>query len=298
MKRLPFISFITLFTLSVYANEQTANSQDLQVEMNKNRQDINLTLDKILLDRQIFATSRMQRIKDHSQKFNRIVGGRNADINSFSWMVAFSYYDFSGELKNYCGGTLIGDRWILTAAHCEVLTTDIAVIGRYNLDSNSGQEYQIKQFIPHKSYDPDTSDNDIALVELESNVTNSSFVSYKKDEKLINVGSKVTTLGWGRLSENGELSKTLQKVELITQDYNDCKKIYSNLTKNMICAGGEEGKDSCQGDSGGPLTIKIGESWLQLGVVSFGYGCARKNIFGVYTHVANYIGWIDELIND
>ena len=106
-----------------------------------------------------------------------------------------------------------------------------------------------------------------------------------------------TIIGWGRLAEGGQASPTaLQQVQVPLRTNAECQQGYSTtITANMVCAGLDAGQlDSCQGDSGGPLMVRSSAAgpWQQAGVVSFGIGCARAGIFGVYSRVARYRDWI------
>ena len=108
-------------------------------------------------------------------------------------------------------------------------------------------------------------------------------------------GDKVTVTGWGTLKSGGKQPKTLMKVHVPIVDHATCISNYAaqgyDVTDNMICAGLENGgKDSCQGDSGGPLVLK--DTNEQVGIVSWGIGCAWAGFPGVYTNLVNYNDWI------
>ncbi|XP_076055274.1 trypsin delta-like [Oratosquilla oratoria] len=152
--------------------------------------------------------------------------------------------------------------------------------------------------ISHESYDDETSDNDIALIRLDQDITFSWMkvpICLAKAEDFV-AGSKVVASGWGDKVENDPNSYSKPStVELNLTTIADCTaatNTYTTWTDNMICASAPN-KDSCQGDSGGPLIIERSTGfWLQIGIVSFGQGCARPNPPGVYTNLANYESWI------
>ena len=105
----------------------------------------------------------------------------------------------------------------------------------------------------------------------------------------------MTTMGWGYTKEgSGQTSNVLMEVDVPVVDQKRCKKSYSQVTQNQICAGYQKGgKDSCSGDSGGPLYFtQPNDVPLQTGIVSYGRGCARPDFYGVYTRVSSYIDWI------
>lgn len=112
----------------------------------------------------------------------------------------------------------------------------------------------------------------------------------------MSAGDVAVTTGWGVLEEgSGSISNTLQEVAVDVISGTECTSLYQNsfsITENMLCTL-TAGKDACQGDSGGPLVKQISDGrWVQVGVVSFGLGCAQPDQPGVFTKVANYIDWI------
>jgi secreted trypsin-like serine protease len=160
----------------------------------------------------------------------------------------------------------------------------------------------VAKWIPHESYDDDTSDNDIALIKLAMASNQTPVRLIEAETTLSGDRATATIVGWGRLEEGGAQSPTLQEVEIPIITNEKCQADYDavapgriEITDNMLCAGFDEGgKDSCQGDSGGPLSVRCdeGSSWEQAGVVSFGIGCARPGNPGVYTRVSRYLDWI------
>lgn len=212
----------------------------------------------------------------------RIVGGAEAAPGAYPWMAAIGYYLSSGGIFNYCGGTLIGSKWVLTAAHCQVVPGDRVTIGQHDL-SAGGVSVAVKRSLIHAEYDPTTNHNDIALLELAQ-----EFLA--PDTVAIGVAPQAGTvraLGWGRTSEGGPASSVLMEVDLPIVSNAMCKLAYSDVWDKQMCAG-VAGRDSCQGDSGGPLL----HEGKQVGVVSYGVGCARPDWPGVYTRISEYIPWI------
>lgn len=222
---------------------------------------------------------------------NRIVNGEPAPRE---WLFVASVGRMVGNTyRHYCGGSLISDNWVLTAAHCPVKTTDLVVIGRYDLREPGGDVFRIERHVRHPSYDAATTDNDVALIKLEAPATTLKKVGIGMATPP--VGSAVTATGWGYVKENGPLSPTLLRVSVPVVSQTECRQDYQGdrvaITDNMFCAG-EADKDSCQGDSGGPLLVGIGDSLKQVGIVSFGIGCGRKGYPGVYTRLENYRNWV------
>lgn len=232
-----------------------------------------------------------------------IVGGNEATPGEWPWQVRVlpSIY--------LCGGSLIDPEWVLTAAHCVVddfgdpySPAEITLIlGEHNtsISEPSEQLPGVSQVIVHENYNAFTSNNDIALLKLDSPATLNARVAVVDlaPDSIIAAGTLATVTGWGTLSSGGFPSSTLQEVEVPVISNATCNApdyYNESVTANMLCAGyAQGGKDSCQGDSGGPLVIENGAGgWKLIGVVSWGIGCAGPKQPGVYTRVSKYIGWI------
>lgn len=243
------------------------------------------------------AETRMRPGRDPSGRRHetRIVGGRPSDQGLWPWAVALAF-ERQGKLVQYCGGSLIAPNWVLTAAHCEVLASDKAIIGRGDLNGTDGEVVDVELVKNHARYDSDMNDNDVAVVKLQKSLQAPTvqLIAGASDSP----GSVATVVGWGAFSEGSPTSPVLQQVEVPIVDNAGCQAGYAgttvHITGNMLCAGlSQGGKDSCQGDSGGPLVVKgSGGNWQQAGIVSFGIGCARPNRYGVYTRVSKYVPWI------
>ena len=151
------------------------------------------------------------------------------------------------------------------------------------------QERQIHYRVRHPQYNDYTLENDIALLRLESPVNTSVYVpACLPGPGADYVDKMVWVLGWGRLAESGQVADTLQELEIKVVDDATCASAMgasSIFPAQMICAGGELGKDGCQGDSGGPLMYNDQERWELTGLTSWGIGCARQGLYGVYAEV-------------
>uniref|UniRef100_A0A8C2WSV1 Peptidase S1 domain-containing protein n=1 Tax=Cyclopterus lumpus TaxID=8103 RepID=A0A8C2WSV1_CYCLU len=241
-----------------------------------------------------------QPVCGQAPKNTRIVGGQNASSGSWPWLVSLNNGD-----GPFCGGSLIHNQWVLTAAHCvpgnELLTTT-AYLGRLTQSGTNVNEVSttLEDIICHPFYDSQTNENDICLLKLSAPV---NFTDYIQPVCLASAGSTFHSgvsswvTGFGNTQADSiSGADVLQEVNLPIVGNNECKCAYSEITDNMICAGLREGgKDSCQGDSGGPLVTKKDSVWIQIGVVSFGEGCARPMTPGVYTRVSEYQDWITNI---
>jgi len=219
-----------------------------------------------------------------------IVGGSAASSGQFPYTVSLLR---SGSL--FCGGSIYNTRTIITAAHCTSGTSPSAITVRYNSlnHGSGGTTVSVSSIVNHGSYSSSTLNNDISVLRLASALTlgqtNAQAVTVASQGSDVTSGS-VTAIGWGTTSEGGSLAAALRYVSVPVVSRSSCQNSYggsSAVTTNMVCAG-EQGKDSCQGDSGGPLV----SGSTQVGIVSWGYGCARNGYPGVYTRIGMYNSWI------
>jgi len=248
----------------------------------------------------------VQEIQPKVNLNNFIVGGDKAVANSWPWAIAL-YRDGS----QICGGTIINERWVVTAAHCmgsSAYRYKVAVGYHRLVLSWTGEMIKVAKTFVHEDY-PDSDyevHDDIALLKLSKPLKFSKYVQpiclpesgYEFEEN-----QPFVSVGWGTQSEGGMGSYWLRQVvvPLISDEVCSQRDYYgSALTKGKeFCAGYPKGKkDSCQGDSGGGLVFKKDNTWYQGGIVSWGYGCAKSKKPGLYTYVPRYIEWIQKKIEN
>ncbi|XP_062416283.1 serine protease 27-like [Pungitius pungitius] len=234
-------------------------------------------------------------------KNTRIVGGQNASPGSWPWFASIKT-----DGRPFCGGSLITNQWVLTAAHClgsrdDLLTTMVSLGSQSQTVINFNEvRTTLESIVCHPSFEFLTNDNDICLLKLSSPV---NFTDYIYPVCLASAGSTFHTgvnswvTGFGSTDPSSPFGvEILQEVNVPIVGNNECRCAYPQITDNVICAGLREGgKDACQGDSGGPMVTKDGSIWVQSGIVSFGEGCARPNTPGGYARVSQYQEWISNV---
>ncbi|PID42520.1 MAG: hypothetical protein CSA52_01350 [Gammaproteobacteria bacterium] len=244
-----------------------------------------------------------------NRKQPRIINGSKAGSGQFPWQVALLTDPQDGFASQTCGGSIIHERWILTAAHCysegEETYVAAASLSLYKL--NPDYMVKAKRWILHPDFDIETLDNDIALLELNSPLNLAKcngrcsaigLVNRNNETSVASASRPAIVSGWGNTSRVEEIfSHELLWAELAIIDCKASPSMYTDLdiTDNMICAAAPAfDTDSCQGDSGGPLVVANGSGYLLAGIVSWGNGCAVEGYPGVFSRVANYTKWIDD----
>ncbi|XP_038829583.1 transmembrane protease serine 5-like [Salvelinus namaycush] len=241
-------------------------------------------------------------------KLPRIIGGVEATLGRWPWQVSLYYSN-----RHTCGGTIITSQWVVTAAHCvhnyrlpQVSSWVVyaGIVTRSSAKMAQYTGYAVEKIIYNKKYNPRSHDNDIALMKLLTPLNFSDTIrpiclpQYEHD---LPGGTQCWISGWGYTQPDEVLIPATLKeapVPLIsTKKCNSSCMYNGEVTPRMLCAGYTEGKvDACQGDSGGPLVCQIDNVWRLVGVVSWGTGCAEPNHPGVYTKVAEFLGWIYDMI--
>ncbi|KAL2722332.1 CLIP domain-containing serine protease 2-like [Vespula squamosa] len=253
----------------------------------------------------------------------RIIGGTRTALDEFPWMALLEYQHPRGR-TTACGGVLINERYVLTAAHClkgkdlpSTWTLTSVRLGEYDTSSDKDciQEEDevicsddpitvgIEEQIAHEQYRPLSKDQkyDIALLRLSRNIVSTEYIKPICLPRTPSFGQKMYVAGWGKTEFNSSSDFKL-KLALPLTDKDDCDRTYNQvgirLGFGQICAGGQKGKDSCRGDSGGPLmsveNLSNGNGiWAAVGIVSFGpTPCGMPGWPGVYTKVYDFVPWI------
>uniref|UniRef100_H3BXA5 Ovochymase 2 n=1 Tax=Tetraodon nigroviridis TaxID=99883 RepID=H3BXA5_TETNG len=244
----------------------------------------------------------------------RVVGGGEATYGSHPWLVSLQ-----NRGSHFCGGAILSNRWILTAAHCVAsLSSHVrVVVGEFDQRTEDEEEQvlPLKTILVHEKYHhawPMT--YDIALVEVDQRIqfgTRVKPICLPLTEESVPPGTGCLLGGWGRVREKGRLPAVLREVRLDLVKPAKCKYVLQTVKRwhvnqrasgpqpamTVLCAGPERGgRDACQGDSGGPLACPANSGrghWVALGITSWGKGCGRRRGSpGVFTDVRLLLPWI------
>lgn len=229
---------------------------------------------------------------------NRIVGGAETTIDYFPWQVSMTYHR-----THRCGGSIISQYHVLTAAHCtnRISAAALGIRAGSSRNNNGGVLIAVNRVLQHPSYINQANDYDITVLRLSSPLTygnNIRPIQMPDYMETIQPGTRTWVTGWGDTKESGGVKPTLLHYTTVPiVDNRVCANAFARqtpITNSMICAGYYKigGRDACQGDSGGPL---VANNKLY-GVVSFGVGCARPSYPGVYTRVSFFRKWIDDMM--
>ncbi|KAL7396870.1 hypothetical protein ABVT39_012748 [Epinephelus coioides] len=228
---------------------------------------------------------------------SEIINGKKVPENLMLYMASVQ-----NEGQHVCGGFLINEDFVLTAAHCDCLGITRVVLGTHNLNkTDNGNIRYIKERYKHPSYETVGKGKDIMLLKLAEKARLDNRVQtipLPTPETNIKENQRCSVAGWGYTSTGGGAVDDLRVVNVSVMNLQDCKEKWSGLPlpDSVICAGGyETDKGFCQGDSGGPLVCDE----KAVGVVSFNKfaNCNYPDVPNVYTDISKHLPWIKSIIN-
>ncbi|XP_026793161.3 chymotrypsin A [Pangasianodon hypophthalmus] len=230
--------------------------------------------------------------------YSRIVNGEAAVPHSWPWQV--SLQDSTGF--HFCGGSLINEWWVVTAAHCNVRTSHLVVLGEHDRSSNaeSFQVIRIAKIIRHPQYNAYTNNYDIVLIKLASPAQLNSYVSpvcVAKTSDNFPGGMKCVTAGWGPIQYNAPSTPAvLKQVCMTLLTNNECQRYWANkITDLMICARAS-GASSCMRDFSASLVCEKNNAWTLVGISSWGSSVCTTSTPAVYARVSALRSWMDGII--
>ena len=237
---------------------------------------------------------------------SEIVGGTATTIEARPWQISLQ----TSSGSHFCGGTIIGASWVVTANHCVAGSSAASlrvVASATNRNGSGGQIRNVSQIVRFPGYVTPEQGKDIALLKLTTALDltdpGAQAIPYATAETvsagLTDAGIVATVSGWGSLSSGSQsLPTTLRTVDVPLISNTQANQAYGGgITADQLGAGiiGVGGKDSCQGDSGGPLVVPNGQGGVVLaGVVSWGSGCADPQFPGLYGRVSSFASWIEQ----
>ncbi|XP_045488738.1 chymotrypsin-1-like [Pieris rapae] len=236
---------------------------------------------------------------------SRVIGGEDAADSSAPYIASIRRFLFEGltETMHICGGTILTQKWILTAAHCtfRVPTHTVQVMVGTNKRTSGGNSYDVNSIVTHEDYNANTLKNDISLLKIVGSIKfDTNIQPIKLPTSDIGAGAMCTLKGWGK-TDSQVAPENLQVVYNLTTIYvEECNRRLDNVSKKFLpiidkqlCTLNKERKGTCKGDSGGPLI----SGGVQVGIVSWGVPCAKGKP-DVYTRVYCYVKWINNYISN
>ncbi|EDO44962.1 predicted protein, partial [Nematostella vectensis] len=238
---------------------------------------------------------------------SRIVGGNDAMHGEWPWQAMLMFQTPLGY-KQFCGGALVHEDWVVTASHCindirpEDYKTHIISLGGHNKTGIMSVEQRIgiAKIYLHADYNlyPHQYNNDVALIRLAKPAIRTRYVQpvcLADGTVSFPPGTECWITGWGRLHSGGASPEILQQAKTKLLSYAECTKNGSYeaaaVSSTMLCAQ-VPGIDTCQGDSGGPLVCENNNKWTLVGVTSWGYGCAHPDYPGIYAKLTELKDWV------
>ncbi|XP_037914717.1 trypsin delta-like [Hermetia illucens] len=235
----------------------------------------------------------------YSRTLGRIIGGEEVSVDQVPYLISVRVLG-----AHRCGGSLVNSDSVLTAAHCveEVHVEFLKCVAGTDSRTTGGVSRRADKVIIHGNYKSADFQNDIAIIKLKEHFEYTGVIQpvrLASSAGAFRRGTKASIAGWGTRSEDDHfLPVKMYSVDVYAVDFDECVNSYAGVNtvrEGMICTSSPiRGRDSCEGDAGSPVVV----GGTQVGVVSWGQGCAREEYPRVHVEVAHYRSWIDDQLNE
>ncbi|XP_055638772.1 trypsin delta-like [Toxorhynchites rutilus septentrionalis] len=267
------IFWITTFALWITAEREKLTIDEARIRINR--------IPSVMQNVIAYATNEVHlKMISTNNSNNRIINGTGTTIEQHPHQIGLLY-----KGSHICGGSIISDKWVLTAAHCldwYPLHSEISVRSGSTYHANGGTVHPVFYYHIHEKYLPTDYSYDVATVRVKTPFKDSARVSIPLATSEWLDGANVTVTGWGQ-NEHNSYPDQLYMVTLPVVNRETCNATWSGLiTDDMLCAGDRD-IDSCDGDSGGPAV----QDGVQYGIVSWGGTTCGSDKPGVYTNIAH-----------
>jgi len=289
------VSMLVLVSLLKYARAEGDSTGDGQV--NSNSIDNENGLEAIA-----FKETYIDNMVDDLLDDARILGGYKVS-DAYPWMASMQRDKRpNGRNAHKCGGALINERWVVTAAHCGT-DIDYICVGGKKLSKRSEQECRyVDEIIPHPNFETSSFQNDIQLIKLDEKITNKEPVIVNLNASIDRPRSDAIAIGWGYTWDENEPSSTLQGLGMVLgYTGTECSIFkdpipYPLPSEKYLCSPGKENEGLCNGDSGGPLFVSTDEGYVLIGLTSFGHPDCSKGHPTIFTRISYFVDWIESVV--